>query len=66
MYKYLYLIPFGVIYTILFWVVTPRIEGKGARFIISILLIPVAYLFTGYVDHYLPTFLYNFLHLFQF
>ena len=66
MYKYLYLIPFGMIYTVLFWIIIPRIEGRGAQFIIIVLLIPVAYLLTGYVDHYFPTFLYNFLRLFQF
>jgi len=66
MYDYLYLIPFGIIYTILFWIITPQIEGKWVKFIIIVLLIPVAYLITGYVDQYLPTLLYKFIRLFQF
>lgn len=55
--QYLYLIPFVMIYSALFFVVIPRIEGRGAKFIIILLLIPVAYFLAGYVDQYIPRFL---------
>lgn len=66
MYQYLFLLPLVIIYSILFFVFTPRIEGKGAKFMVSLLLIPISYFLTTYVDHYFPNLLYNFLRLFNF
>ncbi len=60
MFEYLYLVPFGIIYGFLFWLTLPRLEGKGLKIGIALLLIPIAYFLTGFVDSYLPKFLYNF------
>ncbi len=65
MFEYLYLIPFGIIYGFLFWLTLPRIEGRGLKVAIALLLIPIAYFLTGFVDAYLPRFLYNFQRWFQ-
>jgi len=66
MYKYLYLIPFGIIYITLFFIFIPGIEGRGPKIFTALLLIPVAYFLAGYVDHYLPRWIYLFSKRFNF
>ena len=66
MYQYLRLIPFGLIYILLFFIFIPRISGKGAKFFTIILLIPISYFLAGFADHYLPRLLYNFSRFFKF
>jgi hypothetical protein len=65
MFEYLHLIPFGIIYGFLFWLAMPRIEGRELKFAVAVLLIPIAFYLTGFVDSYLPRFLYNFSRWFQ-
>ncbi len=64
MYEYLYLLPMAIIYSVLFLVITPRIDGKGAKFIVALVLIPISFFLTKYVDHYFPNLLYRFLKIF--
>ena len=66
MYQYLYLIPFMIIYSLLFFAIIPRVDGKGAKFIVILLLIPISYFLTGYVDQYIPRFLSWFFRRFDF
>lgn len=56
---YLFVIPWALIYTLLYWVTIPNISGKWVKRIVAVLLLPVAYFLAGYVDHYLPTMLYH-------
>lgn len=66
MYRYLFLLPMTIIYSVLFFIITPQIDGKGAKFIVALLLIPISYGLTTYIDQYFPNLLYNFLRLFDF
>lgn len=64
--QYLRLIPFGLIYVALVFVFVPRTEGKFAKFFTIVVLIPIAYFLSGYVDQYLPTLFYRFQNYFNF
>lgn len=66
MYQYLFLIPMGVIYFALYWLIVPQMNGRWTKVIIALLLIPIAYIITGYVDEYLPGMLYAFARFFRF
>ena len=66
MYQYLYLIPLGIIYFVLFAIVVPRVEGKGTKIMTALFLIPIAYFLTGFIDQYLPRWLYLFSKRFDF
>ena len=54
---FLYLIPLALIYTVLFWIIIPRISGKWPKIVAAIILIPVAYFLNEYFDAYLPNML---------
>lgn len=58
--QYLRLIPFGLIYVALFFIFVPRAEGKAAKFFTIVVLIPISYFLSGYVDQYLPILIYRF------
>ena len=64
--QYLFIIPMGVIYLILFFLIIPQIEGKTAKFIVIVMLIPVSYFLSTYVDDYLPMMFYRFGQYFSF
>ena len=64
--QYLFIIPMGVIYLILFFLIIPQIEGKTAKFIVIVMLIPVSYFLSTYVDDYLPMMFYRFGRFFSF
>lgn len=56
---YLFVIPWALIYTLLYWVTIPNLSGKWTKRLAAIVFIPVAYFFTGYVEAYLPALLYR-------
>ena len=66
MYQYLFLIPMAVIYLILYFLIIPQISGKTAKIILIVMLIPISYFLSTYVDDYLPMMYYRFVRYFSF
>ncbi len=63
--QYLNLVPFSLIYILLFWVIIPKLSGRWLKVVIAIILIPVSFVLAGYVDMYLPRLVYNISHWFN-
>ena len=59
MIQYLNLLPFSLIYILLFWLIIPKLSARSLRVLIAIVLIPVAFVLAGYVDMYLPRLVHN-------
>ena len=59
MIQYLNLIPFSLIYILLFWLIIPQLSGRWLKVLIAIILIPASFVLAGYVDMYLPRLVYN-------
>ncbi len=57
--QYINLLPFSLIYILLFWLIIPQLTGRWLKVIIAIILIPVAFALAGYVDMYLPRLVYS-------